>query len=115
MIAIMTAIPLLPGKSEVWRRWVQELQGLRQAEYAEALRRWGISRTRSWISEARGSDVVVTYFELQDPDALSDILETSQHPFDIWYRQKLQEFHGMDVRQIRRRRLDPVLVWPEQE
>jgi hypothetical protein len=114
MIAIMTSIPLLPGKSEAWRRWVQELQGSHHPEYDAALRRWGISHTRFWISEAMDSEVVVTYFEVQDPETLSDMLEMSQHPFDVWYRQKLQEFHGIDVRQMRRRRLDPVLVWPEQ-
>jgi Family of unknown function (DUF6176) len=114
MHAIATAIPLLPGKSEEWRRWIQELEGSCHAEYVAALRRWGISHARFWISEGGGSEVVIAYFEMQDPDALTDVLETSQHPFDVWYRWKLQEFHGLDVRQMRRRRLDPVLVWPEQ-
>lgn len=115
MHVIATAIPLLPGKSEAWRRWVQELQGSRHAEYVAALRRWGIRQAHFWIREAGGGEVVVTYFEGQDPDALGDVLETSQHPFDVWYRQKLQEFHGMDVTQMRRRRLDPVFVWHDQE
>lgn len=43
MSVVAIAILLLPGKSEAWRRWVQELQSSRQAEYMAGLRRWGIS------------------------------------------------------------------------
>lgn len=115
MPVIATAIPLLPGKSEAWRRWVQELQSSRHAEYVAALRRWGICAARFWISDAGSSEVVISYFETQDGDTLTEALATSQHPFDVWYRQKLREFHGLDAVQIRRRRLDPVFDWPDQE
>jgi hypothetical protein len=64
---------------------------------------------------AGDGEVVEIYLVGQDPKALSDVLETSQHAFDVWYRQRPQELHGMDVTQIRRRRLDPVFVWHDQE
>lgn len=79
MHVIATAIPLRPGKSEAWRRWVQDLQGSRHAEYVAALRRWGIRQARFWIREAGDGEVVEIYFVGQDPKALSDVLETSQH------------------------------------
>ena len=115
MAAITSAIPLLPGKAEAWRRWIQDLQGSRHAEYVAALSRQGISAVRFWISEAGGGEVIIVSFEAQDPDAIGTTWATSQHPFDVWYRQKLQEFHGLDVTQMRRYRLDPVFIWPEQE
>lgn len=70
---------------------------------------------RFWILEACGEEVVVAYFEVQDPGALDTTVAQSQHPFDVWYRQKLQQFHNLDVTQIRRDRLDPVFVWPDLE
>lgn len=115
MPIIASAIPLLPGKSEVWRRWVQELQGSRHSEYAEFLRRHGISEAHFWISETNGRELVIAYLVAQDPHALESALAMSQHPFDAWYRQKLQEFHGLDIAQIRRRRLESVFDWSEQQ
>lgn len=62
-----------------------------------------------------GGEVVISYVEMQDRDALDTALATSQQPFDLWYPQNLYEFHGLDVLQIRRRRLDPVFVWPDEK
>ncbi len=39
MAMVAAALPLLPGKGEEWRRWAQELQGSRHAEYAASRNR----------------------------------------------------------------------------
>ena len=67
MIAI--AIPLLPGKSEAWRRWVQELQSGKPSIW-RAFAAGASLHVRFWILEACGEEVVVGYFEVQDPNAL---------------------------------------------
>ncbi len=47
MAMVAAALPLLPGKGEEWRRWAQELQGSRHAEYAASRNRlcmeWSLS------------------------------------------------------------------------
>ena len=115
MPVVAAAIPLLPGKSEAWRRWVQELQESRRADYAAFLSRLGVLHARFWIAEMASGEVVVSYLDVKDPIALTVALEMSQHPFDIWYRQQLREFHGADVGPFYRWRLDQVIVWPNRE
>lgn len=101
MAIVAAVMPLLPGKSEEWRRWVQELQGSRRTEYAASRNRLGIRSERCWIGTVHGAEVVFVYLEVDDSMGMSHLV-SSMHPFDCWYRQKLREVYGLDVAQYHR-------------
>jgi len=48
MSAIASALPILPGKTEEWKRVVQEATGRRRTELDDMHRRLGI-RSASWF------------------------------------------------------------------
>jgi len=113
MAVVAAAIPLLPGKGEEWRRWVQELQGSRHAEYAASRKRLGIHFERSWIGMVQGVELVFVYLEVEDSAQLRMQLINSSHPFDCWYRNKLQELHGLEINQHHRSLLlEDGFAWP---
>jgi len=110
---VAAALPLLPGKGEEWRRWAQELQGSRHAEYAALRNRLGIHFERSWIGTVHGVEFVFVYLEVDDSAEICTRLASSSHPFDCWYRKKLQELHGLDIAQHHRSLLlEDAFVWP---
>lgn len=112
MAVVTAAIPLLPGKGEEWRRWVQELQGSRNAEYTASRNRLGIHFERSWIGTVQGVEIVFVYLEVEDSEQMRMQLISSSHPFDGWYRKKLQELHGLDITQPHRGLLlEEVFAW----
>ena len=112
MAVIAVAIPLVPGKSEEWRRWMQELQGSRNAEYTALRSRLGIHFERSWIGAVQGVEIVFMYLEIEDSEQMRMQLISSSHPFDGWYRKKLQELHGLDITQPHRSPLlEDVFAW----
>lgn len=49
MGAFILAVPILPAKSEVWSRWMQEIQGSRRSVYEEFRQRLGIARERVYL------------------------------------------------------------------
>ena len=49
MDPIIWAAPLLPGRSEAWRRFCQELMGSQRAQYVNSRRRLGIGHEEAWL------------------------------------------------------------------
>jgi hypothetical protein len=97
MSGIVLTFPILDGKVEAWRRFCQELCGFRQKPYEASRQRLGITRERLALVETSfGATAVTTLEALDVAQALGQII-TSELPFDIWYREKLQELHGVNL------------------
>lgn len=97
MSGIVLTFPILAGKVEAWRRFCQELAGSRQVMYEASRQRIGITRERLALVETAFGSTAVTTLEAQDLGAaLSQIID-SKLPFDIWYRERLQELHGVNL------------------
>jgi hypothetical protein len=89
--------PLLLGKQEAWRRFCQKLQESHADEYRAFRRRLGITKAQIWLFQASQADFVVVQLEVEYPQQLLLQLAASEHPFDLWLRRQLQEFHGFDA------------------
>ena len=97
MSGIVLTFPILDGKVEAWRRFCQELSGSRQKPFEASRQRLGITRERLALVETAFGATAVTTFEAPDvAQALGQII-VSELPFDIWYRDKLQELHGVNL------------------
>ena len=97
MSGIVLTFPILDGKVEAWRRFCQELSGSRQQLYEASRQRLGVTCERlALVDTAFGATSVTT---LEAPDiaqALGQII-SSDLPFDVWYRDRLQELHGVNL------------------
>ncbi|MBL7161080.1 MAG: hypothetical protein ISS57_00630 [Anaerolineales bacterium] len=97
MSGIILTFPILTGKVEAWRRFCQELSGSRKQMYISSRRRLGITLERlALVDTAYGATAVTT---LEAPDvgwALGQII-TSSLPYDRWYRERVQELHGINL------------------
>ena len=97
MSGIVLTFPILDGKVEAWRRFCQELSGSRQKPFEASRQRLGITRERLALVETAFGATAVTTFEAPDvAQALGQII-VSELPFDVWYRDKLQELHGVNL------------------
>ncbi len=90
------AAPILAGKEERWRRFLQELAGSRREEYEDLRRRLGVTAQKVWFVRTRRGETAVTYLECEEPGWIPARLAASTHPFDVWLKAKLAEFHGCD-------------------
>jgi hypothetical protein len=94
---IVFAAPILPGKSEGWRRWLQEMIEVRRPEYEASRRRLGVSGERVWIAETVNGTVAVIAMVAAQPEQVLVQLATSDRPFDCWYREQLLALQGFDL------------------
>lgn len=97
MSGIVLTFPILNGKVEAWRRFCQELYGFRRESYENSRQRLGITLERMALVETAFGATSVTTLEAPDAaKALGQII-ASILPFDIWYREKLLELHGVNL------------------
>lgn len=97
MAGIVLTFPILAGKVEAWRRFCQELSGSRRIPYEASRQRLGITRERLALVETTFGSTAVTTLEAPDvAQSLGQII-ASDFPFDIWYRERIQELHGVNL------------------
>ncbi len=97
MSGIVLTFPILNGKVEAWRRFTQELSGFRRVSFEASRKRLGITRERLTLLENAFGATAVTTLEAPDvAKALGQII-ISEVPFDVWYREQLQELHGVNL------------------
>lgn len=97
MSGIVLTFPILAGKVEAWRRFCQELSGSRRQLYEASRQRLGITRERLALVDSAYGAMAMTTLEAPDiAQALGQII-ASLLPFDVWYRERLQELHGVNL------------------
>jgi hypothetical protein len=97
MSGIVLTFPILSGKVEAWRRFCQELSGSRRLPYAASRQRMGITCERLALVETAFGATAVTTLEAPDVDRALGQIIASEIPFDVWYRERLQKLHGINL------------------
>jgi hypothetical protein len=85
---------LLPGKEEEWRRFVQEVVEEHLHEYEQLRQHLGIRNESVWLARTKTGETVIAHLEAKAPEWVAPALSTSRDPFDVWFKQRLMEFHG---------------------
>ncbi len=99
MVSLAMTLPLLPGKTEDWKRWVQEMAGIRLSEFQASRERLGITREASFLQQTSQGNMAILYIEAEDMARAFQGLATSQDPFDVLFRQQTKAFFGLDLAQ----------------
>ncbi|MCC7360317.1 MAG: hypothetical protein IT317_12610 [Anaerolineales bacterium] len=94
---IIFAAPILPGRSEAWRRWLQEILELHRPAYEASRRRLGMAGERVWIAETANGCVAIIAIAAEHPEQALLEIATSNSPFDRWYREQWLALQGLDL------------------
>jgi hypothetical protein len=97
MSGIVLTFPILSGKVEAWRRFCQELSGSRRKPYEASRKRLAITRERMALVETAYGSTAVTTLEASNVDQALGQIIASYLPFDVWYRERLHELHGINL------------------
>lgn len=85
------ALPILPGKTEAARAFLQELEGPRKQQLAACDQSMGITKEAWAIQQMPQGDLLVAYFAGQDLAQAFTQFAASQDAFDRWFKQQVQE------------------------
>ncbi|HLL39486.1 MAG TPA: hypothetical protein VK359_03045 [Rubrobacteraceae bacterium] len=92
MAAVACALPILPGHEENVRRLSEEVLASRELRDAYEESRWnlGIIREMAWLQPTPVGDMVIVYWESDDPQHVLREMAASQDQFDSRFRQFVQ-------------------------
>ncbi|TAK30098.1 MAG: hypothetical protein EPO21_19725 [Chloroflexota bacterium] len=98
MALMAIAVPILPGKTEQWKRFVDELNGPRRAEFEESRCCLGVHE-RAFLQTSPHGDMVIVTLEGPNPEEAFRQFGTGTDDFTRWFVQQVKEIHGMDLSQ----------------
>lgn len=90
-------IPILPGKAEAWRRFGQELEGSRRADFAAWCSQCGLHLTTWQLYDTPGGAIVFLQLQIADVVQTLTALTVGEISFQSWLRQQLLTLHGLDL------------------
>lgn len=90
------SFPILPGKTEEWKRFSSELVGSRRSQFEESRRKLGV-REQTFLQHTPMGDFVIVTFEGDNPaDAFSKLAQGTDE-FTTWFKQNVMSTHGVDL------------------
>jgi hypothetical protein len=92
MPAVAFALPILPGQEENVKFMTEEVlrPGPLREAYEESRRNLGISREMAWLQPTPVGDMMIVYWESDDPQYVLREIADSQDQFDLQFRQFIQ-------------------------
>jgi hypothetical protein len=92
MPAVAFALPILPGQEENIRGLSEEVlaSGTLRDAYEESRRKLGITREMAWLQPTPIGDMMIVYWESDDPQHVLREIAASQDQFDSRFRQFIQ-------------------------
>ncbi len=95
MAMLVLPVPILPGKLEQWRRFMEDLNGPRYKEFVESRQQAGI-RERTFFHSTAYGDMAILVWEGDDPMRAIQLFMDGQDEFSRWQLQMAQEVHGFN-------------------
>jgi hypothetical protein len=92
---LAVALPLLPGKTEAYLRFVEEVKRAHQSDMETFHRRVGIVVENWYLQRMPQGDLVIVYLEGDMPRAFRVFAE-SQYSFDAWLKKGWLDMEGVD-------------------
>jgi hypothetical protein len=94
---ICLALPILPGKTDEARAFMQELEGPRKPDYDRSERRIGIPKELWFLAAMPSGDHFIAYMESENFSRALGLFSQSQDEFDLWFKDQLANATGVDL------------------
>lgn len=102
MSGVALSAPILQGKVDEWKSWSRELaEEPRRSDYVAVMKKNGVTRIRVWLQEGWGGSVAIILYEGETPTGFFQEIATSQDPFATWFRERVKDIHGFDMKEAR--------------
>ena len=91
------SLPIQPGKTPAARRFLEELEQQRKADYAASEQRLGITKEVWALQAGPDGDRLVVFFQSKDIGGAVRKFVGSKDEFDLWFKAQVRESTGVDL------------------
>jgi hypothetical protein len=93
---IAMAVPILPGKTEQWKKFSNDLKNRYSKEYNESREDLEV-RERTFFQSTPNGDLIVLTLEGKNPEAAFQKFGQGKDEFTKWFVSQVKEIHGLDL------------------
>lgn len=97
MDQVCLAIPILPGKSDDARAFMNELETQRKKDYDASERKIGITKEAWFLASLPSGDHLIVYMESKNFGNALNMFVASRDEFDVWFKRRLADSTGLDL------------------
>jgi hypothetical protein len=90
------AIPVVPGKEQEWRQFINELKDQRYEDFQASRRKLGV-RERTFLQETPMGALVVVTLEGENPEQAFADFAKGNDAFTRWFLESVKSVHGVDL------------------
>jgi hypothetical protein len=92
----LVVAPITDGKLDAWKGFLEECKsGSKKEAFRDLNKRYQLSRHDVWHVETPGGPMAVVLHEGPGADEFMQAIGRSDHPFDVWMRENISEFHNI--------------------
>ena len=103
------AVPILPGKTEQWKKFINELKTNRMKEFNESRKKFGVYE-RTFLQSTPQGDTVIATLEGENPEAAFQKFGQSTDEFTKYFVKQVKEIHGFDLSQINENSMPELVI-----
>jgi hypothetical protein len=96
MAMLAMAFPILPGKTDLWKRFAAELTGPRFQDFKASGKKLGVHE-HTFLQKTPNGDMVVVTLEGADPGGALKRFGEGADDFTRWFIKEVKELHGVDL------------------
>ena len=93
----LVVTPIKADKVEDWKSWCKSMEAEKSQEFKEFNKKYGLTRHDVWFVESPNGPMAVVLHEGPGADSVMQKVAMSQDSFELHFKEKLIEFHGMDL------------------
>jgi len=90
------AVPILPGITEHWRKFTDELKHDRYDDFISSREKLNVHE-RSFLQQTPMGDMVIVTLTGSDPENAFKNFALGDDPFTKWFIKEVKEIHGIDL------------------
>jgi hypothetical protein len=90
------AVPILPGKTEQWKKFANDLKKNRYNDYVASRERLNVHE-RTFLQQTPMGDMVIVTLEGPDPEGAFKKFASGNDEFTKWFVKEVKDIHGIDL------------------
>lgn len=90
------AVPILPGKTQQFKKFSNELKTTRFNDFAESRKKLNVHE-RAFLQSTPTGDYVIVTLEGEDPATAFKKFGTGTDDFSKWFIREVKDIHGIDL------------------
>ncbi|MFW6309538.1 MAG: hypothetical protein ACOC1D_00415 [Prolixibacteraceae bacterium] len=88
-------VPVKKEKLSDWKNWTQKLKGEKSSEFRDLNKRYELTRHSVWLTDTKYGPLAVVLHEGPGADSFMPKLSESDNKFDVWFKESVEDIHGM--------------------